>query len=52
MQIPSHELHETIGEQVPFVLLKQIQFLEALTCMLANDARTRPAYEQSEKIGE
>jgi hypothetical protein len=38
--------------QVPFVLLKIAQFLEALTAMLAVDARTRPAYEQSAKIGE
>jgi hypothetical protein len=33
-------------------LLKSAQFLEALTAMLSNDARTRPAYEQSIKIGE
>lgn len=38
--------------QVPYFLLKAVQFVEALTAMLSIDARTRPAYEQSYKIGE
>ena len=37
---------------VYFVLLKAAQFLEALTAMLSIDARTRPVYEKSQKIGE
>ena len=45
------EVSEQMG-QVPFVLLKIAQFLEALTAMISIDARTRPAYEQSVKIGE
>ena len=38
--------------QVPFFLLKSMTFLEALTAMLSIDARTRPVYEKSYKIGE
>jgi hypothetical protein len=30
-QIPSQELHETLGTRVPHILLKSITFLEALT---------------------
>ena len=50
--IPSQELHETLGTHVPHVLLKSITFLEALTAELSIDARTRPIYEKSTKIGE
>jgi hypothetical protein len=37
---------------VPHILLKSITFLEALTAELSIDARTRPVYEKSTKIGE
>lgn len=51
--IPSQELmNETLGSHIPFVILKSTQFLEALTAVLSNDARTRPVYEKSIKIGE
>ena len=50
-QIPLNELHESMA-QVPFILLKTTTFLEALTAMISIDARTRPCYEQSYKIGE
>jgi hypothetical protein len=38
--------------QIPFFLLKSTTFLEALTAMISIDARTRPVYEKSYKIGE
>lgn len=38
--------------QVPFFLLKSVAFLEALTAIISIDARTRPVYEKSFKIGE
>lgn len=38
--------------QVPFFLLKSVSFLEALTAIISVDARTRPVYERSYKIGE
>ena len=38
--------------QLPFFLLKSVAFLEALTAMISIDARTRPVYEKSFKIGE
>jgi hypothetical protein len=51
--IPSHELlNETLGSHIPFVILKSMQLLEALTAILSVDARTRPVYEKSSKIGE
>lgn len=37
---------------MPHILLKSITFLEALTAELSIDARTRPVYEKSTKIGE
>ena len=49
--IQSNELEESMG-QVPFFLLKSTTFLEALTAMISIDARTRPVYEKSYKIGE
>lgn len=50
-QIPPNELQESMG-QIPFFLLKSTTFLEALTAMISFDARTRPVYEKSYKIGE
>lgn len=38
--------------QIPFFLLKSTTFLEALTAMISNDARTRPVYDKSYKIAE
>lgn len=38
--------------QVPMFLLKSISFIEALTCILSNDARFRPVYERNAKLGE
>lgn len=37
---------------VQLFLLKSVSFLEALTANIAIDARTRPVYEKSYKIGE
>ena len=37
---------------MPYFLLKAVTFLEALTAMISIDARTRPVYERSDKIGE
>jgi hypothetical protein len=51
-QIPSSELHETLGTRVPSILLKSMTFLESLTAQLSIDARTRPVYEKSSKIQE
>ena len=45
-------LNETLGSHIPFVILKSMQLLEALTAILSVDARTRPVYEKSSKIGE
>ena len=50
--IASNELEESSMGQVPFFLLKSATFLEALTAMISIDARTRPVYEKSIKIGE
>ena len=33
-------------------LLKSISFIEALTSIISNDARYRPAYERNSKLGE
>lgn len=49
--IQSNEDEDSLG-QVPFFLLKSVAFLEALTAMISMDARTRPVYEKSYKIGE
>ena len=49
--IQSNENEDSLG-QVPFFLLKSVAFLEALTAMISIDARTRPVYEKSYKIGE
>ena len=49
--IQSNEDEDSLG-QVPFFLLKSVAFLEALTAMISMDARTRPVYEKSIKIGE
>jgi len=38
--------------QVPMFLLKAISFIEALTSIVSNDARYRPAYERNQKLGE
>lgn len=38
--------------QVPMYLLKSISFIEALTQIVSNDARYRPAYERNAKLGE
>jgi len=38
--------------QVPMFLLKSISFIEALTQIISNDARFRPAYERNAKLGE
>ncbi len=45
-------MNETLGSHIPFVILKSTYFLEALTGVLSIDARTRPVYEKSIKIGE
>jgi len=50
-QIPSNELQDSL-RQIPFFLLKSTTFLEALTAQISIDARTRPVYEKSFKIGE
>ena len=49
--LQSNENEESLG-QLPFFLLKSVAFLEALTAMISIDARTRPVYEKSTKIGE
>ena len=49
--IQNNENEDSLG-QVPFFLLKSVAFLEALTAMISIDARTRPVYEKSIKIGE
>lgn len=41
-----------MGVHVPLLLLKSVQFLEALTAMLSSDARTRPVYEPSSKLND
>lgn len=47
----NNEDEESLG-QVPFFLLKSVAFLEALTAIISIDARTRPVYEKSNKIGD
>jgi len=37
---------------VPMFLLKSISFIEALTQIVSSDAKYRPAYERSAKLGE
>lgn len=37
---------------IPLFLLKSATFLESLTNLISIDARSRPAYEKSTKIGE
>jgi len=49
--LQSNENEDSLG-RLPFFLLKSIAFLEALTAMISIDARTRPVYEKSTKIGE
>ena len=49
--IQNNENEDSLG-QVPFFLFKSVAFLEALTAMISIDARTRPVYEKSTKIGE
>lgn len=45
------DLSQMMG-QVPLFLLKSVTFIEALTSMVSSDARYRPVYERSNKIGE
>lgn len=45
------DLSEMLG-QVPLFLLKSATFIEALTSLLSIDARSRPIYEKSVKLGE
>ena len=42
---------QSVG-QVPLFLLKSITFIESLTSIVSMDARYRPVYERSSKIGE
>ena len=49
--ISLNEIQDSI-HQIPFFLLKSTTFLEALTAMISIDARTRPVYEKTYKIGE
>lgn len=45
------DLSEMLG-QVPLFLLKSASFIEALTSLISIDAKFRPVYEKTAKIGE